>query len=578
MADQADTAQAPAHAPGAHPDLPPPATTVGVVGWLRQSLFSSPLNTALTLLAIYLLYVLIPPAISWAIIDADWVGETREACSREGACWVFIIVWFKQILYGRYPDVELWRINLGFVILAFGVALLLMPRFRWKAWVGVFLIFIYPLIALYLFAGMSIENVRAWPYRLMALSALVLAGVAMLPNMGIWLQHARNLSIAVIVITVLWGLASPSTWTLGILYGTSTGFTILTVLLAVVPGLALAAGMLTSQWRGVIADKFWVLSMAATVLALIGFALPLMFWDETAGASPPWVIAFMPAMLALAALSPWGYGEQAGTPGLVARLLLPFYLLVVYLVLAGPPDFLNIGAFDWSANTMPFFNGVRGVVPDIETPLWGGLYLTLVIGIVGIVGSMPIGIVLALGRRSDMPIVHSLCIAFIELWRGVPLITVLFMASVMFPLFLPEGLNFDKLVRALIGVMLFSAAYMAEVVRGGLQAIPKGQYEAAEAMGLSYWKSMSLIILPQALKLVIPGIVNTFIGLFKDTTLVLIIGLFDLLGMVQLAGTNPKWLGFATEGYVFAALGFWVFCFSMSRYSQHLERKLHTGH
>jgi general L-amino acid transport system permease protein len=148
----------------------------------------------------------------------------------------------------------------------------------------------------------------------------------------------------------------------------------------------------------------------------------------------------------------------------------------------------------------------------------------------------------------------------------------------MLPLFLPEGVNFDKLLRALIGVALFSAAYMAEVVRGGLQAIPKGQYEAAEAMGLGYWQMMRLIILPKALKLVIPGIVKTFIGLIKETTLVLIIGLFDLLGIVQAATTDPKWLGMAVEGYVFSAFVFWVFCFGMSRYSMHIERKLHTGH
>ena len=206
------------------------------------------------------------------------------------------------------------------------------------------------------------------------------------------------------------------------------------------------------------------------------------------------------------------------------------------------------------------------------------MFLTLVIATTGIVASLPIGIILALGRRSEMPIVKSLCIGFIELWRGVPLITVLFMASVMFPLFMPEGVSFDKLLRALIGVMLFSAAYMAEVVRGGLQAIPKGQTEAAEALGLSFWKLMAFIILPQALKIVIPGIVNTFIGLFKDTTLVLIIGLFDFLGSAQKVSTNTEWLGFAEEGYVFVAFGFWIFCFSMSRYSQHLEDKLHTGH
>lgn len=214
----------------------------------------------------------------------------------------------------------------------------------------------------------------------------------------------------------------------------------------------------------------------------------------------------------------------------------------------------------------------------VETSKWGGLFLTLVVAGTGIAVSLPIGIVFALGRRSDMPAIRTVSIAFIELWRGVPLITVLFMSSVMLPLFLPEGVNFDKLLRALIGVALFQAAYMAEVVRGGLQAIPKGQYEAAAAMGLGYWQMMRLIILPQALKLVIPGIVNTFIGLFKDTTLVLIIGLFDLLGIVQAATTDPKWLGMAVEGYVFCAFVFWMFCFSMSRYSMYIERKLHTGH
>ena len=362
------------YAPGRHPDLSPPASTVGAVGWLRSNLFSSPFNVALTFAALYLVYVSIPPVIQWAFIDADWVGDKKSDCSREGACWVFIGVWFKQMMYGRYPDEELWRINTAYLLLVAAAIPLFLPRFPWKQWVGVFLLVGYPIIAYVLFVGD----------------------------------------------------------TLGL------------------------------KW--------------------------------------------------------------------------------------------------------------------IETPLWGGLFLTLVIAVVGIVASLPMGIVLALGRRSTMPIVRAICVAFIELWRGVPLITVLFMASVMFPLFMPEGMTFDKLLRALIGVALFSAAYMAEVVRGGLQAIPRGQYEAAQALGLSFWKMMGLIILPQALKLVIPGIVNTFIGLFKDTTLVSIIGLFDLLGMVQLAGTNPDWLGFAVEGYVFAGFGFWIFCFGMSRYSQNLERRLHTGH
>jgi general L-amino acid transport system permease protein len=221
--------------------------------------------------------------------------------------------------------------------------------------------------------------------------------------------------------------------------------------------------------------------------------------------------------------------------------------------------------------------GVFGL-PKVETHQWGGLMLTLVLSYVGIVAALPFGVVLALGRRSQMPTVRVVCVAFIELWRGVPLISVLFMASVMLPLFLPQGWDFEKLSRALIGIIMFQSAYMAEVIRGGLQAIPKGQFEAASALGLGYWRSMGLIVMPQALKHVIPGIVNTFIALFKDTTLVLIIGLLDILASVQSAIVDPKWGGVATEGYVFAALCFWVFCFGMSKYSQSLERKLHTGH
>ena len=224
-----------------------------------------------------------------------------------------------------------------------------------------------------------------------------------------------------------------------------------------------------------------------------------------------------------------------------------------------------------------FKGGALGL-PTVDTPLWGGLFLTLIIAIVGIVASFPIGIVLALGRRSDMPIVRSLCVGFIELVRGVPLVTVLFMASVMLPLFFPPGWNIDKVMRALIGVALFSGAYMAEVIRGGLQAIPRGQYEAAKAMGLGYWQSMGLIILPQALRLVIPGVVNSFISLFKDTSLVFIMGLYDLLGIARLITTGQDWLGRDVESYVFAGLGFWIFCFAMSRFSQRLERRLHTGH
>lgn len=219
-----------------------------------------------------------------------------------------------------------------------------------------------------------------------------------------------------------------------------------------------------------------------------------------------------------------------------------------------------------------FSGGAFGLV-RVETARWGGLMLTLVVAVTGIVASFPLGILLALARRSEMPAIRILAVIFIEFWRGVPLVTVLFMASVMLPLFLPEGVNFDKLLRALIGIALFAGAYTAEVVRGGLQAIPRGQYEAAAALGLGYWRTMGLIVLPQALRHVIPGIVNSFIALFKDTTLVLIIGLFDFLGIIQSALTDSQWLGLALEGYVFAAAVYWVFCFGMSQMSARIERR-----
>ena len=214
----------------------------------------------------------------------------------------------------------------------------------------------------------------------------------------------------------------------------------------------------------------------------------------------------------------------------------------------------------------------------VETANWGGLLVTLVVSVAGIAASLPLGVLLALGRRSRMPIVRLLSVIFIELWRGVPLITVLFMASVMLPLFAPEGVTIDKLLRAVIGITLFSSAYMAEVVRGGLQAIGKGQYEGAMALGLSYWQMMRKIVLPQALKISIPNIVSTFIGLFKDTTLVLIIGIFDLLGVITTGTQDAKWATdqTANTGYFVAAIIYWVFCFGMSRYAMYTERRLST--
>ncbi len=355
-------------------DLPPPAATVGVIGWVRQNLFATPFDSVLTLFGAYLIVAFVFPALNWAVFDASWSGKDQSACDGDGACWVFIIDRINFFVYGFIDESFYWRVNLIFIMFALLIIPQFFAKFPKKAWLGWFLVTGYPVIS--------------------------------------------------------------------------------------------------------------------------------------------------------------------------------------YILLVG---------------------GVFGLA-DIDTGKWGGIMLTLILSFVGIVAALPIGVLLALGRRSKMPVIRGICVCFIEFWRGVPLISVLFMASVMLPLFLPEGVNFNKLLRAMIGIVMFQSAYMAEVVRGGLQAIAKGQYEAAEALGLNYWKSMVLIILPQALKMVIPGIVNTFIALFKDTTLVLIIGLLDVLAAVQAAIVDPAWRSVATEGYVFAAAVFWVFCFSMSRYSQALERKLYTGH
>ena len=215
-------------------------------------------------------------------------------------------------------------------------------------------------------------------------------------------------------------------------------------------------------------------------------------------------------------------------------------------------------------------------LPIVTTNLWGGLLVTVVVSAVGIVVSLPLGILLALGRRSTMPAAQVFCIAFIEFVRGVPLITVLFMASVMLPLFVPREFEPDKLLRALVGVALFASAYMAEVVRAGLQALPKGQYEGAMALGLSYGQMMRLIILPQALKVTIPNIVSNYIGLFKDTTLVVIVGLFDFLRTIETARIDPIWAAptVSPTGYVYAAIFYFIFCFAMSSYARTIEQRL----
>ena len=346
----------------------PPLLERGFIAWIRRNLLSSPFNIAFTLFGIAILYMIIPPFVKWAVIDANFVGHTKADCTGDGACWIFIKEKLSMFMFGFYPQELQWR-----------------PK---------------------------------------------------------------------IVI--------------------------------------------------------------ATLIALLAF---------------------------------FKFFKKLDKIQILLIVLFPIYAFIL----------LHGGYF-----------GLE-VVP---TNKWGGLLLTLVIASVGIVLSFPIGILLALGRQSKLPIIKSLSIFYIELIRGVPLITVLFMASVVLPLFFPEGVSFDKLARALIGITFFEAAYVAENIRSGFQAIPKGQYEAADALGLTYWQKVGLVILPQAIKVTIPNLVGTFISLFKDTSLVMIIGLFDLLSMVNVTANDRDWLGFETEGYVFVALIFWIFTFGMSTYSKYLEKKL----
>jgi len=360
--------------PGKHPSLPPPMGTTGPIAWMRINLFSSPLNIALTILSVWFLWLTLPAAVNWVLLDAVWSATDRKDCwaqmgiPREGACWAFIRGSFELFLYGWYPEAERWRVNLCVLLLTLAI-------------VGV------------LREGM--------------------------------------------------------------------------------PG-----------------KKYWL-----------------------------WYSAVLPFIAA------W----------------------------------LLLGGF--------------GLTP-VGTNKWGGIFLTVVISVTGISFSLPIGIILALGRRSKLIFVRSVCVIFIEFVRGVPLITLLFVASTMLQYFLPPGTNFDILMRVLIMVTLFASAYIAEVVRGGLQGLPLGQYEAAQALGLTYWRAHQLIILPQALKISIPGIVNTFIGLSKDSTLVLIIGMMDILGLGRARLNDADWLGLAPELYVFISLFFFLCCFSMARYSLNLEKKL----
>jgi general L-amino acid transport system permease protein len=310
----------------------------------------------------------------------------------------------------------------------------------------------------------------------------------------------------------------------------------------------------------IIGPLFWVLGKLIVLLSTIISWLiwPLTWLREQIQTStrPVWIDFAATAVIVSALLFFLNGGVRTGWRSLINSLV----------IFAGIGIIIAVMGLD------------HGGLPIVDTRLWGGLLVTLVVSVTGIVASMPVGIALALGRRSTIPLIRVFSIAFIEFWRGVPLITVLFFATYMLPLFLPGNFTVDGLVRALIGIALFAGAYQAEVIRGGLQAIPRGQGEAASALGLSWWKTTALIVMPQALRHVIPGLVNSFIALFKDTSLVSIVALFDLLGQLRASFSDPTWATPTTlfTGFAFTGLIYFVFCFGMSRYSLFVENRLNA--
>lgn len=432
-----------------------PLSVAGPVAWIRNNLFSGPVNSLMTLVCLYIVVTSVPDLVRFYLIDAVWSGTSRDACLADkvgrpvGACWAYIADRYQYFIYGSYPLPQRWRVNIVFAMFALGVVWMLWDNAPLKKLGAAFFFVMMPISAyLLLLGGNGAESV---------LRFLILL-----------------------------------TFALAVLY----------LVLSFVPNIA----------------RFWM----------------------------------PPALLEVEiAASPW---ERFAQP---KRLIL--MALVIFGLIAVLEDTAGL--------------------PRVDTGLWGGMMVTFLIAAVGIVFSLPLGVILALGRRSKLPIIQLMSVIFIEFVRGVPLITVLFMANTMLPLFVPQEWSPDRLLRPLIGVALFAAAYMAEVIRGGLQAIPKGQYEGAMSLGLGYWQMMRLIILPQALRIVIPGIVNTFIGLFKDTTLVTIVGIFDFLRTIEATLVDPTWSTPTTRatGYAFAAVFYFLCCWGMSRYSIAVEKRLAAG-
>ncbi|WP_322895881.1 MULTISPECIES: amino acid ABC transporter permease [unclassified Yoonia] len=481
------------------PESPPPPGAAGVVKWLRENLFSGPINTILTLIAIYVVWSVLSAIVPWVfngIWNAGSLTECREIRAARGldtaACWAVINERWLQILFGFYPTDD-------------------------------------PLLA-----------------RLFYADELAAAGGA----------------------EAVFGGGMTATQRVAFISGMKNE-------------LSNGVLFLFGYWRPILALILLIVAVAPIlysglprVMLVFSLMYPFVAFFFLWGGS-----VWLPVLVALGIVAAILIGRLVSAR-LGALIGLIAGIVVFLLIFRNPLGFLGIdGLFPLLPHLRSFLDSVMPWgLPYIESDAFGGFMLAIIIGTSGIVLSLPLGIALALGRQSSMPLIQWVCVSFIEVIRGVPLIVWLFTASLLLNYFLPPGTSFDLLLRVIIMVTLFASAYLAEVVRGGLAALPNGQYEAANSLGLDYWKSMRLIILPQALKISIPGIVNTFIGLFKDTTLVVFIGLRDPLGLTNAIRATSEWNGIYWELYIFVALLFFTFCFFMSRYSMYLEQRLRTDH
>ena len=581
----------------------PPTRESGAVKWLRENLFSGWLNSILTVLGILAVIYLVWMAFPWwwhSVWNATSLRECREivaaAGGTDGACWAVIKARWHQYIFGFYPQALYWRpvLACGLLFVALspilfwndrksaimtgitgaltalamlllsspgwieGVTVLLMAALFALAWVRpkalIWVTLAYPFAALFLLWGGQV-----WTYLSAILAVIVGIGFGLL--YGKLREPALNILYSIVAAI---GAAFVAAALIGYLDTVSADFLTKLSAASFYPGWGENGGLIAKSLGALVSAVIWVVSMVVwgmvALMRGISWVLNLnlsMLWDF------PYASTFgLGALLAAIGTFNAARNRAAGIGIFTGLLAIGAYWLFVHPWLVKA-----------LSGAMPL-----GLTP-VNSDQFGGFLLAIVIGVTAITASLPLGILLALGRRSDMFLVKTLSVGFIEFIRGVPLITLLFTASLLLAYFLPPGTNFDLILRVIILASLFSAAYLAEVVRGGLAALPRGQYEAADALGLDYWQAQRLIIMPQALKISIPGIVSTFIGLFKDTTLVSFIGLLDpLRGVTQNVRADINWKGIYWEPYIFVGVIFFLICFGMSRYSMYLERKLKTDH